>query len=200
MATSQTAQPSSPMPYDDSHICKYISLIKEHILSPLESGEVAKHCFATAMTAFSAIDGLGKLLHPDPDAGVAVRFKWFLQRLGRNYHDRRDPLWDLRNSLDHSGINAFCFMSQTADAESEHLEYWDGHLFVHTRQLTRDLRKAVDSIENELRSDATLLKRADSRLTEDYIVPPGWRHPNVCSTAPADVWFLKHTRDHAPPR
>ena len=160
-------------------------------MTPLQTGGVAEHCFAAAMLGFAAIDGLGRLLHSDPNASVAVRFKWFLEWLGPKYVARQDQLWDLRNSLDHNGINVFCFMSQTADAESEHLEYWDGHLFVHTRQLTRDLRAALSAVETRLQSDSNLFKHAESRLTQDYIVPPAWRRPGVCSTAPADAWFLK---------
>jgi len=191
MTTAQTSDDPSGVPYDNSLIRQYIGLIDEHIMRPLETGGVAEHCFAAAMLGFAVIDGLGRLLHPNPQAGVAVRFKWFLQWLGPNYAARQDQLWDLRNSLDHNGINVFCFMSQTADAESQHLEYCDGHLFVHTRELARDLRSAISAVETRLQTDSELFKRAESRLTQDYIVPAGWRRPDVCTTAPADVWFLK---------
>lgn len=177
--------------YGTSLTREYLCVIRDHILAPLETTEVAGHCFASAMLAFAAIDGLGKLLHPDPKAEVGTRFKWFIAKLGEGYAVRTDHLWELRNSLDHNGLNVACFMSQTADAESEHLEYWNGCLFVHTRELTRDLRVAIEAVEADLRQDAGLLSRAESRLTRDYIVPLAWRKPGVRTTPPVAAWFLR---------
>jgi len=178
------------IPYAGSVTSEYIAAIRQHVIQPLEGSPVADHCFAAAMLIFAGIDGLGRLVHPNPAAGVGERFKGFLPRLSSDYQRRERELWDLRNSLDHNAINVACYMSKTEDARGDHLEVDNGHLFVHTVRLLADFRAAVDALEAELRRDAALFRQTESRLERAYLVLPGWRDPNVQTTPPPIVRFV----------
>ena len=54
---------------------EYFNAIQRHVIDPLQCNGVAEHCFAAALLIFGAIDGLGRLIHPDPKAGAGLRFK-----------------------------------------------------------------------------------------------------------------------------
>src|ERR1043166_1190341 len=118
-----------PEPYEESATFEYLKVIRQHVIQPLEATALGESCFAAAMLIFAAVDGLGKLTHPDDRAKAGERFKSFLPRLGAQYTRHARRLWELRNQLDHSAINVACFMSKTQDAEGEHLEWFDDHLF-----------------------------------------------------------------------
>jgi hypothetical protein len=91
------------------------------VIHPLETSGVGESCFAAALLVFGAMDGLGKLIHPDDTAGAGERFKLFLQRMGTAYAAIENDLWRLRNSLAHNAMSIACFMSKTDDARGEHL-------------------------------------------------------------------------------
>lgn len=67
-------------------------------------------------------------------------------------------------------MNVACFMSKTDDARGEHLERYAGHIFIHTVRLLEDFKLAIDRLEADIRVNATLLHRAESRLTWDSII------------------------------
>lgn len=117
---------------------------------------------------------MGKLIHPHEDAGSGVRFKAFLSRLGSRYSTVERQLWGLRNGLDHNAMNVACYMSKLDESRAAHLEVEHDLIFVHTRELLRDFEAAVDRLEEEFRSDAGLLARADSRLTYGILNNPSW--------------------------
>ena len=177
------------VPYGGSATSEYIAAVREHVIRPLACSPVADHCFAAAMLIFAGIDGLGRLVHPNPTAGAGERFRAFLRRLGSDYQRRENELWALRNSLDHNAINVACYMSKTEDARGQHLEVDNGHVFVHTVRLLTDFRAAVDSLEGELQQDTALFVQTESRLEWAYLDLPGWRDPNVQTTPRPFVRF-----------
>ncbi len=176
-------------PYATSATKEYIASIREHVIQPLQTSAVADHCFAAAMLIFAGIDGLGRLVHRKPAAGAGERFKDFLPRLGAEYQPRDNEIWKLRNSLDHNAINVACYMSKTEDAKGEHLEFDNGHLFIHTARLLADFCAAVDHLESEFQRDALLFRQAESRLEWAELVLSGWRDPTVKTTPPPTVLF-----------
>ena len=176
--------------YSGSATREYIAAIREHVVQPLENTRISDHCFATAMLIFAGIDGLGRLVHPNPDAGAGERFKGFLPRLGIEYQMRENEIWDLRNSLDHNAINVACYMSKTEDARGEHLEVDNGHLFLHIVRLLADFRTSLNTLEAELQRDVKLFERTELRLEWACLDLPGWRGQNVQTTPPPIVRFV----------
>ena len=178
--------------YDHSKTWEYIEVVRKHVIYPLETSGVADSCFAAALLVFGAIDGLGKLTHPNDNAGAGERFKSFLPRMGAAYVECKDELWNLRNSLAHNTMNVACFMSKTDDARGEHLERDHGFIFIHTPELLKHFKSAIEKLEAELRDDTALFQRANSRLERDYIDQPAWRGSHeVMSTPPPGVFFVR---------
>jgi hypothetical protein len=187
---------SSQTNYENSATREYLDVIREHVIHPLESTAVAESCFAAAMLIFGAIDGLGRLVHPDDHAGPGARFKAFLPRLGPRYKSLSGELWELRNSLAHNAMNVACFMSKTDHAfvQGKHLETFRDYLFIHTRQLLEEFKNAFHQLEQEMRTSAVVLQRAESRLERAYIPPGPWRYETVCATAPGPISFVQERK------
>src|ERR1035441_5213079 len=103
---------STQVNYENSATREYLDVIREHVIRPLESTTVAESCFAAAMLIFGAMDGLGRLIHPDDHAGAGVRFKAFLPRLGAHYQTCSSELdrKSTRLNSSHLGISyaVFC--------------------------------------------------------------------------------------------
>jgi hypothetical protein len=183
--------PQQSLNYNSTATCEYLRVIRQHVIHPLDMTPVADSCFAAALLVFSSIDGLGKLIHSDANAGPGERFKEFLSWLGPEYSVLEEELWRLRNTLAHSAMNVACFMSKTDDARGEHLEQDHGFAFVHTGRLLEDFKSAIDKLEAKFQTDATLLQRAESRLVWDYIDEPGWRGGGVKPTPPPGIRFVR---------
>ena len=181
----------SSMNYDHSATREYLTVVRQHVIHPLEMTAVADSCFAAAMLIFGSADAIGKLIYPDDDASATKRFKHFLPRLGPAYATLEDELWKLRNALAHSSMNVACFMSKTEDALGEHLETDRGSVFIHTRRLLEDFKAAIDKLESDFITDATLLQRAENRLEWDSIGQHGWRGNRVMTTPPPGIRFVK---------
>ena len=177
--------------YAASKTAQYISTVERHVLVPLRDTSLAASCYATCMLLFGCIDGLGRLLHPDQNAGAGERFRYYLEeRLGGEYAQRQADLWMLRNGLDHNAIAALTYLSHMNDSHDEHLTEWDGWVFINTTRLRDDFIESVERLENELMRSETLLQQMDSRLVERHIPPRGWRHDGPKSTPPAGIDFL----------
>lgn len=183
---------ANPISYDGSATQEYFRVIREHVIQPLQSTAMSESCFGSAMLIFAAVDGLGTLTHPDEHAKAGVRFKAFLPRIGADYQARAKELWRLRNALVHSAMNVASFMSKREEAWAEHLQKEHGFLFLHTKTLLEDFRTSVDQLEQEVRRDAALLGRMESRLEWGCIDP--WRNVRATSTSPPAVGFVHHRR------
>lgn len=179
------------MNFETTATNEYLKVIRRHVIAPLESTSLADSCFAAALLIFGSIDGLGKLFDPDVSAGPGQRFKSFLPRLGCNYAALKDKLWALRNSLAHNALNVASFMSKTDDAQGAHLETDGDYIFVHTVILLADFKAALVSLEEELKTNSTLLAQFESRLSWDQITPSGWRGSDIMTTPPPGIQFVK---------
>ena len=143
----------------------YLQIVRNHVLTPVQSEGVAQSCFATLLLVFAAIDGIGRLLHPDPKAQVNERFKYFLNFLGPDYDDRSDHLWKLRNALVHNGLNVASFLSRVPEFTNEHLRIADGgFILISTPVFVEDFAKALAMLEHDLKTNEALRSQADSRL------------------------------------
>jgi len=174
-----------------SKTTEYFNAIQCHVIEPLRTSAVADHCFAAALLIFGAIDGLGRLIHPDRDALPGVRFKAFLPRLSSNYAPHAEAIWKLRNALAHNAVNVAVFMSKAEGAELHHLEEDRGHIFVHTRELANDFRASFDSLISELEQDRKLADRVENRLDYAELTDPSWRKMDVKTTEPPPIKFVQ---------
>jgi len=183
--------PQYPSHYESSAACEYLRVIKQHVIHPLDTTQVADSCFAAVLLIFGAIDGLGKLAHENENALAGERFKSFLQRLGQEYSALGEELWRLRNTLAHSAMNVACFLSKTDEARGEHLEQDGGYIFIHTGKLLEDFKTALNKLEAEYQTNGSLLQRAESRLRWDSINERGWRGGGVMPTPPPGIQFVR---------
>jgi len=83
------------MSQDREKIDAYLNVIEERIIAPIETSDVQLYCTATLLLLFAAIDGLGKLLHPNEKAQVTERIGEFLDYMGGDYTARKKELIDL---------------------------------------------------------------------------------------------------------
>lgn len=188
----KTQTPSHiPVTFSGSMTAEYLELIRQHVIRPLRDTAVAESCFGAAMLIFGAVDGLGRLIHRNAKAGAGERFCCFLPRLGQDYSRRKAALWRLRNSLAHNSMNVASFMSKTEDAQGQHLEDFEGYLFVHTKKLLEHFETAVAKLETEFRTDADLLARAESRLHRAYIPWSRIKGRQILTTQPPPVEFIQ---------
>ena len=86
---------------------EYFNTIDRRLVNFIKASDIKKSCAATLLLIFAAMDGLGKLLHKDTDAGPGPRFKHFLALMGANYRENEDSIWNLRNELVHNLLNGF---------------------------------------------------------------------------------------------
>ncbi|HET6883181.1 MAG TPA: hypothetical protein VFI31_23630 [Pirellulales bacterium] len=170
---------------------EYFDAFQQHVNAPLETGTVGDHCFAAALLVFGAIDGLGRLIHPQRTAGAGIRFKDFLPRLGPKYIEHADRIWDLRNSLAHNAINVAAFLSKAEDAALHHLEVDRGQIFVSTPQLVADFKDAFEALKDGIERDCELADRIDRRLFYAHLSDAYWRRMDVKTTEPPPISFVQ---------
>jgi len=179
------------MNYSNSKSERYVQSIREHVVRPLESTALSESCFASCMMLFAGIDGLGRLLHPDANAKVNERFKYFLSEwMGGLYVERQTLVWELRNNLDHNAIAALTYLSSLSDSTYSHLDADNGHLFINTRQFLVDFQVALESVEQRLSAECELLNQAENRLVDVYNSMIGWRRSMWRTTPPGEVRFV----------
>lgn len=157
----------------------------------METPDVAKSCIATLLLIFCAIDGLGKLLHPNETAAVNVRFRYFLERwMGGEYALKQNDIWAVRNEIMHNALNTISFMSHTLMGEANHLQtnFSNGKFFISTIVLCRDFKNALNMVEKRLRSDDALLQAAAQRLT--FIEEDPRAYWSIFSTPPGPIKFI----------
>lgn len=155
--------------YDNSKTERYVTLVWKHVVKPLEDSQVGQSCFAAVMLIFAAVDGLGALL-TETGAGNSERFKTFMRRyFPGKYGECIDDLWKLRNTLMHNALNVASFLSRVPENQIEHLSRLDEYLFVHTEELLRDFKEALDRFECDMQTDAGLFTQAESVLKEHNV-------------------------------
>jgi hypothetical protein len=181
---------------DVEKVNDYFCIIDKRIVDPIKKTDIKKSCTATLVLLFAAIDSLGKLSCQDQDyESSSRRFKSFLKRIGRDYENISDALWQMRNSLVHNGVNLESYMSATSEGDFgyEHLKTRgpDGFIYINTTTFFSDFCKAKRTLTEEIYTDKELFKLAANRLewlpedpqeyTEEEIFRP---------TPPASIGFI----------
>ena len=77
----------------------YLMVIEGRILAPIQKTEIQDYCTASLLLLFSAIDGLGKLIHPSPKAGNQARIGEFLAYMGPKYATHKKELIKLNHRI-----------------------------------------------------------------------------------------------------
>jgi hypothetical protein len=176
---------------DREKINAYIDTIYNHVIIPILETDLKESCIATILLIFSSIDGLGRLAHPDNNAGVGKRFKWYINTfMPEVYHSHASALYDLRNELAHNALNFTAFISKTRMGEQHHLEsdYSLGYLFVSSSVLTNDFIDSICEFEQFLDSDEKFIVRSGSRLR--WLEDNTYAYWSICSTPPGPTPFI----------
>jgi hypothetical protein len=182
------------MTYTSTFTHQYLSIVNKHVVEPLENTDVSEHCFAAALLIFSSIDGLGMLTCSDSDkAYVGTRFRYYIETyMPPQYKHNKYALYKLRCSLSHSALNTACFMSKTDEAQGQHLEIYNGYIFIHTPTLLTDFKSSLMKLESTLQNNPAILSAAESRFNSHYIPPGEWRNSReIRSTPPPGISFIE---------
>jgi hypothetical protein len=157
---------------DEMKINEYLMVIQERILAPIQKTEIREFCTATLLLLFAAIDGLGKLIHPNARAGSNERIRSFLDYMGGDYSICKKELLELRHSLVHNAINVESFLSHTEMSTDQHLKKTGaaGFIYVNTMTMYRDFVDAFQRFRIEIQHDQGKLQRSSNRLE--------WREDN----------------------
>ena len=152
---------------------EYLTIIQDRILAPIQKTEIGDFCTATLLLLFAAIDGLGKLMHPETKAGPNERIRCFLDYMGGDYSVRKKELLNLRHSLVHNAINVESFLSHTEMDANQHLKKMGSadFIYVNTMTMYRDFVDIFERFRAELQDDQIKLQSAANRLE--------WREDNT---------------------
>jgi len=145
---------------------EFLSIIQNRIVSPIENTDISQSCTATLLLLFAAFDGLGGLLHLEPDAGNNERIRCFLDYMGGAYAAKKKQLLALRHGLMHTAVNVESFLSKTEMTVGQHLKRIgaSGFLYVNTTVIYKDFATAFAKFRAELATNSELMERASSRL------------------------------------
>lgn len=151
---------------EQEKIDEYLNVIKTRIMEPIERSDISQYCTATLLLLFAAIDGLGKLIHDNPEAGSNERIRAFLGFMGDSYRINREELLRLRHSLVHEAMNVASFMSHTEMGSNQHLNRigLEGFIYVNTSIMYKDFVSAFKRLQQEFRDDEYKLCHAAERL------------------------------------
>ena len=163
----------------DEKINKFISLLKERTINPIDNTDIKESCTATLLLIFAAIDSLGKITCDDKDykplknknwKGNNKRFTDFLENvMGNEYLKFKDAIYDLRNDIVHTGINTKVIFSKSQH-DNKHLQKVNGYLWINTRQFLDDFKKAIEQINIDIKNKGRYFKNAMNRLKEFNII------------------------------
>ena len=158
---------------------EYLTIIQDRILAPIQKTEIGDFCTATLLLLFAAIDGLGKLIHPNIKAGSNKRILCFLDYMGGDYSVRKKELLNLRHSLVHNAINVESFLSHTKMGADQHLKKMGSaeFIYVNTMSMYRDFVDTFQRFRTDVRDDQIKLQSAANRLE--------WREDNTWNSQEA---------------
>lgn len=183
---------------DKDKVDAYLKAIEDYVIAPISTGGVGEHCVASLLLIFAAIDGLARLTHPNPSAGVGNRFKSFVGTLGSDYEAKADELYELRNALAHNALNAGTFISKAALGAEHHLcdVGGPGELYVNTRVFCDDFIATFRRLKERLAAEPDFLASAADRLevydnsyVNDVMFP---------TTKPPSSYFTKFVKTKGP--
>lgn len=147
-------------------ISEYLHVIEERILEPIEKTEISLYCTAVLLLLFAAIDGMGKLLHPDNKAKPKPRILECLDYMSGEYKVQKLDLYKLRCSLVHNAINVASFLSQVDMGSENHLKKIGkpAFIYVNTNTMYEDFKAAFKRFGNEIMINPVMMDRAANRL------------------------------------
>ena len=172
---------------EQKKVDEYLDVIENRILAPIQNTEVRSYCTATLLLLFAAIDGLGKLLHPNDTAGSNERIRGFLEYMGSDYGGHKKELLKLRNSLVHNAINVESFLSHADSGTDQHLKKIGaaGFIYVNTMVMYKDVVSAFERFCAEIKGNVITMKRSADRLEWRVDTPCiGPFGPNVAIPSP----------------
>jgi hypothetical protein len=158
-------------------IADFLGLLEKRTIDPIDADiKIKESCTATLLLIFAVIDSLSKITCTDAEytqfrhkTGNKVRFTNFLENLmGHSYAQLKDRLYDLRNDIVHTGINAKVILSK--DKHAHHLEEVNGDLWINTSQFLDDLKETVKQIRQNIEAQGTYFRNAANRLREFSII------------------------------
>jgi len=172
---------SSLTTQDLEKVDEYMHIIQTRILAPIRETEIRQSCTATLLLLFSAIDGLGKLLHPSKKARCVKRISEFLDYMGGGYADHKTELLALRHSLVHNAINVESYLSRAEPGSEHHLKEIGAakFIYVNTVVMYRDFVEAFNRFHRDIQNNPDLLKQAADRLE--------WRESNPSDNLDPDM-------------
>lgn len=147
-------------------IREYLHVIEERILEPIEKTEISHYCTAVLLLLFAAIDGMGKLLHLNNQAGSNALIRVFLDYMSGEYNVQKEDLLNLRNALVHNAINVASFLSQVDMGSENHLKKIGktAFVYVNTGIMYKDFKVAFKRFGDEIMNNPVMMNRAANRL------------------------------------
>jgi hypothetical protein len=177
-------------------IADFLGLLEKRTIDAIDGNiKIKESCTATLLLIFAVIDSLSKITCTDAEyiqfrhkKGNKVRFTNFLGNLlGRSYGKFKDQLYDLRNDIVHTGINAKVVLSK--DKHAYHLQEVDGELWINTSQFLEDLKGTVKQIRQNIEAQGTYYQNAANRLQDFSIIDVDQSPPPSPSPGPAGALF-----------
>ncbi len=172
---------------DQDKVDEYLGIVQERILAPIQNTEIQHYCTATLLLLFAAIDGLGKLLHPNDRAKPNQRIRRFLDYMGGDYTICKKALLNLRHSLVHNAINVESFLSNTDIGDEQHLKRMGaaGFVYVNTSIMYTDFLDAFRRFRADILHNPIKLKRAANRLEwREESLLDGPDIPDIATSSP----------------
>lgn len=169
---------------------EYFKTIEGYVIDFIKRACLNESCIGTLLLLFAALDGLGKLLHPNSDAQVNERFKYMISKFGSAYAKKKEKIWELRNSLAHNALNVEVFLSMTEIGKEHHLEdvHAPGNIYINTKVFFDDFLNFYYSEKARIMKNPSALSQAASRLVWGY--DDEKYSLNYPTTPPAPVEFV----------
>ena len=162
---------------------RFLNLLKERTINPIENWGIKESCTATLLLLFAAVDSLSKITCRDSDyelhkkkRGNKDRFTGFISEvMGNKYAVRSNDIYDLRNDIVHTGINTKVILSKSLD-HNKHLQLFDKSLWINSNQFLDDFKKAIDKIKNDIDEQGQFYQNARDRLKNFSIIEVEEQH------------------------
>ncbi len=162
---------------EEKKIDDFLSFIEKRIIVPIDEININESCTATLLLIFAAIDSLSKITCSDNKfelykngRGVGDRFKGFLEGvMNKEYKNFKKEIYDLRNDIVHTGINAKVILSKD-QKNIKHLKKENGHLWIDTKQFFNDFTEAFEQIKIDIRNKGKFYLNAKNRLKNFNII------------------------------
>jgi hypothetical protein len=186
------------MDKEETKINDFLSFIEKRIIDPIDEININESCTATILLIFAAIDSLSKITCGDKEfelykekRGNKNRFVGFLEgAMNKKYNKFKEEIYDLRNDIVHTGINAKAILSKDVH-NVKHLQKVNGYLWINTKQFFKDFTETFEKIKTDIRNKGTFYINAKNRLKNFNIINIDRDEYDeaIPSTGPDDSFF-----------